>query len=655
MAKTALRRFRGLWARGPVESCPQDHNLDALNCEFGSTSVKTRRAFDLLSSFSFQVKNTSVYRTSGDNDVVGANPTRPLNFFDNGDFMDVYRFGVTALETVSGTYNQSGISMFNRFYYGYNVSNLGTGNAKVYNGIHPAFVASSILRDIAGAAVTDATTVNLVTSGGKLRNYGTLSGYYMFTVVYETNTGFIRKPGNWLGILMTASVNPGTKVRVNVPIGPAGTVARHVLVSKIWQGTSANNWFNANVIATTPWYANTAVEPPIELFKLARIPDNTTTTYDISYLDEELLDSADYLNDLMTAVPSGIKFMEYNGRLVILGANDKDVMYVSKSGEPESFNGASGFREIEPGDPSGLKNAIEWRGNLYIFKGRSVTVTSDISDECADWEYTLLDNTIGTSPRGIATYSGYTKAPSDGFLVATQRGILFFNGIFQDRELTWKIGDLWKRINQDEFDKIELHLDPTEKLVYCLVPLDTATYNNTIIVGDYKEGLDPENIKWSYWGVTGYTGASVSLGINSAAFYDLGTKLIYRYFTFGPLAGRHGIDTTMTQDFNNRPITWYVMTNVLGDGETVGLFKRFRVNINGSGSVVFRLYGKDDVTVHPDITHALAAAPGRFYWYLTNLISESCRILVANLGATKGELIDLSVDHEMQWDERPRT
>ena len=105
-----------------------------------------------------------------------------------------------------------------------------------------------------------------------------------------------------------------------------------------------------------------------------------------------------------------------------------------------------------------------------------------------------------------------------------------YDGSFHVPELSWKIEDLWRRINQANFHKIEVEFDPINKFVYVLVPLDAATEPNTIFFGDVNDGLDYKKIRWSKWSFSQFNPTTMVVDVEDKnPVLKIGGNNIYRY------------------------------------------------------------------------------------------------------------------------------
>lgn len=550
------------------------------------------------------------------------------------------------------------VSMFNRIYGNpmqNGVAYPGSG-VNVYNGILPS-LANSIYRTIAGASQSTAYSLaSAVYDANSGLFKGLSNGLYGFAIAYETDTGFIRPPSNYFAYYANHVGINENKPTLNIGTGPAGTKARWLLGTKNLIGIAnslptTSGYYTALNVA--PFYNSTTEEPPRELFFAKRIPNNTDTTVAVMYADDDLSESADYLFSQAPAVPSFASIGVYNGRLVgygadpTLGVGDRNTIWVSKSGEPESFDPSKSVLVIDPTDPSGVQAGVEFRGNLYIFTRNRTAVTRDNGDYASSWEVEIIDKSIGTVPRGIARTLDVEGSPAEGFMVASEKGIHFFNGAYQEPELTFKVENIWKRVNREYFWRVELHNDTVNKILYALIPLDAATVASHCLMGDYKEGL--ANMKWSLWhfgdniqgGMMIYNNTHTSYGpLGISTVFAVGTKLLR-------------LDSTVQQDAGvNISSNFSLAPQRFGDG--LSQFNRIRMRHLGNGTLRITPYNQDLVSAYPTIDIALIATPGREYAYLFNVVNEECRLKFENVGNTKYEIRWIQIEGDFYGDERPR-
>lgn len=337
--------------------------------------------------------------------------------------------------------------------------------------------------------------------GGKVER-----GYHIIAIAFETDSGFITRPGpataddtNYAVFLVTRAKRVLTIS--NIPTSaPAGVTKVHILASK----AIVKNRYTGN---------------PDE-YELFFVPDTSggiiplgQSTAVINFFDADLVDSADFLKDNLSRIPAGVALLATSkGRLLIAGMNstavvggnedlaNNTVIFGSKGGEPEAFSGTDGFVIVKPGG-DGIRNLAEYRTLIYAYKDTRTYVTQDNGGLLSEWEIDSVDDSIGAGPHSIALVQGSDSATEDILIVGGRAGILPFNGSYPDRPLTWKIQELWDQIiKENEFEKVNIAVDPTSKIIYVGIPFSTPDYEVCyLLYGDYSDGLTWEGIKWCPW------------------------------------------------------------------------------------------------------------------------------------------------------------
>jgi hypothetical protein len=88
----------------------------------------------------------------------------------------------------------------------------------------------------------------------------------------------------------------------------------------------------------------------------------------------------------------------------------------------------------------------------------------------------------------------------DILLIADKSGLYAFNGSYGPIAVTWAIEKFWNNIDPDEIRRLQVVVNVKRRKVY--VALTTATgsvLQDKILVGDWKYGMEPENLIWSVW------------------------------------------------------------------------------------------------------------------------------------------------------------
>jgi hypothetical protein len=466
--------FMGLYDQGDDEQVPMDHFTDCNNIEFfGIGAIRTRpgvaRSQNVVTplgnvvriyNYITQDKNTllaltydgttgNLYHVVDSTTVFGP----ILTLAGMSDFAFAPYAG-RAYISPFGTFTTGGIPI---------EKGLSTRKLYVYLGT------GSAAREAGVPTPTGTVTV----ANGAAGN--TDPGLHLFGVVFESDTGALSAPAAFQTFTTGAALSVSFST---IPVsGSSSIVKRHIVATKVITG------YTGNTTGYTYYFIPGAT-----------INDNVTTTLNnISFFDADLLSDASHLLDNFETVPAGAVLFFYHNRLVIATTfTDISIAYVSSAGEPEAFNQIDGLIVV-PLDGNPITNGAELRDVMYLMKRNRTVSYVDNDDIPATWPLSTVDQSLGTSVHGIATVIDSGSSTVDYLIVATQRGIVVFNGRYALPELSWKISNFW--ISQDKtlFRYVQIVNDAINQILYITLP------DRRLLVGDYSDGLDPQNIRWTPW------------------------------------------------------------------------------------------------------------------------------------------------------------
>jgi hypothetical protein len=305
-------------------------------------------------------------------------------------------------------------------------------------------------------------------------------GLHLVGVVFETDTGYLTAPGpEYFGAQTYTDTTKTIKVS-NIPLATNSAVVKRHLVS-----TKAIFDYNGNQLGYLLYFIPDAT-----------LTDNTTTTMELSYFDADLLEDASHLLDNFSEIPAFVGLTTYHGRLIGYGEyGNISVARVSAPGEPEAISQVDGLI-IVPLDGYPITNAQEYRDILYLFKRTRTIGTVDNEDVPSSWLLNTVDQGIGAPVHGVATVLDSGGVNIDFLIIADLSGVMIFNGIYSRPELSWKIGDFWSSLAQNEFHHIQVINDTVNKKGWITLP---PPLQHELIHFDYTNGLDPKNIKFAIW------------------------------------------------------------------------------------------------------------------------------------------------------------
>ena len=606
----------GFYDRGQIDQVPEGYFSDCLNLDFNKGEWKTRVGISTAINLATYI------------------PVRFINFADptigpitilldsSGNF---YTFsarssdaGTSIRFTVAGCTDFSAIKMYGRIYIAPHTGEYGVSAQTLRVFIpHTTTVASDEFRNAAGLAPTAAGAIGAANGAAGVVNAGT----YKIAVAYITTSGFVTKPGPEVASVFTATtyVSPGS-VKIDltsIPTGPSGTSSRQIIITKA---------------GLEEYYFLPTAYGGV-------IADNTTTTATLNFDDTtDLVDSADYLFDLLTTIPAPLVLQEYNSKLVTGGeAAIPSILRVSRNGEPEAFDSVNGIVTVNKDDGFTIRNLNVMRDVLYAWKNLGLYSIRDNGDDPSTWGVNTIDQSVNVGVHGISQFfdmSGVRMA-RDWTLIADKSGILLFDGILRKPPITENIDDLWQSINYSYYHNIVLVVDEHRHKIYCVFPDTTSTVPNKFIMGDYGEcpGNVPEanTIKWSIWS---FKPAGTSLNMGSIGMFSIpnpsvGSAETVPVLKMASTAGTKvwSLDTTVTMDQVTGDIESYFETGLLYfDSGMVHFFTAVRMRVIGSGSLLLTIRGEDNVLTGTLTTTTLSTAPGVEQLVRFNFQNEKARL-----------------------------
>jgi hypothetical protein len=597
-----LTAFNGLWARGWYDSNPLDHFSDCLNIKTVPNGFEVRDGFEQTFTVG-SVLRQWVYKVFGQAD-------RLLILDNNGSLWDSTNLLVPIL-TISGMTDFAAVSFGGRAYISPSNGITGLPGEKLY------VYDGTSCRAAGGAAPSGGMTATEAATSGDVE-----AGFRIFAVAYETDTGFITAPGP--AVFPTLTSTGGFEVTLSdIPTGPANVVARRLLATKLIVNYNGD-------------------QTGYQLFFIpnGRIPDNTTTTFNVSFFDAALLNDAWYLLDLFSEIPAMLWLNTYHGRIVGGGENaNPSVVRVSEAGQPEAFNQVSGLLVVDPANTSsGVTNGTSFKDIFYLFKKDKTYNTADNNGVPSSWQVpSAIDEGIGADCHSIAEISDSSGVNIDKIIVAHQSGLIQFTGTYNRPEISWKIYNLWARINKKYFYTVQVAHDPTRQLIYCAVPLDDAIAPSHILVCDYSE-IDP--FAWNFYKLVRWYVWTLADGVvPTSIIVETSTTDATLMFRVGSSTGN--VYTQVAEkrdDFSHAIPTPFIQSAILAIDSERGIqhINGIKLRIQGAGILTTTLYDKDKKTSSTLANLTLVNAPGREY------------DLPANF-SVQGFMIKFGVSNYQEW------
>lgn len=566
-----LNSFMGLFGIDSyADSVPKDHFIDSHNTITEGGEIRTRDGFALSITFPAMSK-IYYWRLQGQ-------ATRVIALNNTGQLYDLTVDTVNPILNIAAMTNFSAAPFNNRLYISPNNGVTGLPGEFVY-----VYTGSGAARKSSGNAPSTGFSVALSATAGHVE-----SGTHILAWVFETTSGFVTPPGP---AAFQIIVTDGTKKldTTLVPVGPSGTAKRRLIGSRSIQD------YNGNQNAYEMFFVPGGI-----------IEDNLTTELlGIDFYDADLQLSADYTFDQFAEIPA-VLFLSSYGRRMIYGATDadKNIVYISKDNEPESINSLAGFQSFDPHETEGVKDATEFRGNLYVMKRNKTYVGRDNTYEPSTWKFDTLDSSIGCDFGGIAKYIDAKGSKSDFFLAAGPSGFFKFTGIYEEVPLSYKIRNWWKRINSLYLNQLQVLLDAEKALIYILVPLDGAVSPNYILVAEYENGLNFDKLKWHIWSLQDFSPSSIAI--------DLDNTTKKTTFKLSSLSGNIYTQEIGRRNDNNTSILSHIKFALIHEVQNaIHHIGALGFRIKGSGTLNIEIRGQENIDVQtlPNLT--LGATPGK--------------------------------------------
>lgn len=565
-----INEFNGLFGIDSYnDSTPKDHFIDSLNTITDGSELKTRDGFGLGITFP-AISQIYYWRIQGE-------ATRAIALNNIGELYDLTISTVNPILTIAAMTHFSASPFNNRLYISPHNGIAGLPGEFVY-----VYTGAGVVRKAAGLQPSGGFTIVLGSAGH------VEEGTHIFAWVYETNSGFITLPGP---TVFQTIVADGTKKLnfSNIATGPAGTAKRRLIGSRAIQN------YNGNQNAYEMFFVSGG-----------NIDDNVTTDLNnIDFYDADLQLSADYSFDQLPEIPA-VLFLSSYGRKMVYGATDidKNIVYISKDSEPESINSLAGFQSFDPHETEGVKDATEFRGNLYVCKKNKTYVGRDNTYEPSTWKFDTIDSSIGCDYNGIAKYIDSKGSKSDFFMVADDAGIYKFTGVYEEVPLSYKFKNWWKRKSAVYTHKIQFLVDADKFLIYVLLPLDGAVSPNYIAVGEYENGLNFKSIKWHLWSFQDFSPSSIAIDI------DFATKK--SVLKVSSLSGNIYSQETDRKNDNLTSILSHVKFALLNQfPNAIHHVGALGFRIKGSGSLGIEIRGQEDIDLQTLPSLTLMATPGK--------------------------------------------
>jgi hypothetical protein len=492
-----LDQFNGYFNRGDVDTVPFDHFSDCNNIDFiAQSTFRTRPGINISQTVLVPLSNVKRiynYPTQSANTLIVLTYDPDLGIGSIYHVVDKATIYGPILQ-VAGMIDFAFQPFAGRGYIS-PFGNYVNGDLTFQKGLASQFLYvyagdGTPARQAAGSGMSGTMTVTNGAAGH------TDPGQKIFGFVSQTISGYNSPPTilTPFTTFATNSVSFG-----NIPTSGDLTVVKRLLVA-----SKTISLYNGNPDGYQLFFVPNAI-----------INNNTDTFLNnISFYDSELLSDASHLIRNYTSIPAGAVLSMYHNRLCLAcTSTDISLILVSQPGEPEAIDQVSGLIVV-PLDGNPITNGQELRDVLYVFKRAKTVAYADNQGDPSSWPLIPIDSALGTSVHGIATVLDSGGASVDYLLVATYGGISKFNGSYDasdirgvSKALSWKIENFWTKLDRNKFGNIQIVNCPPKKEIFVVLP------NRQLLMGNYSNGMDYQNIRWSPW--------MVRTGLNTVAIHDI--------------------------------------------------------------------------------------------------------------------------------------
>jgi hypothetical protein len=160
----------------------------------------------------------------------------------------------------------------------------------------------------------------------------------------------------------------------------------------------------------------------------------------------------------------------------------------SRVEDPESYDGVDGLLSVAENNGQAIRAAFKLRERLYFVKEHSLHVTQDDgTNEPSLWSIAEVSRRVGTpSVRGVGI-------GEDWVVIAHRTGLYIFNG-GEPIKISQEIQPTWNQINWQFGHTLWVTVDTKERRIFVGAPFGTATSPNKILMLDYRDLDDAEDI-----------------------------------------------------------------------------------------------------------------------------------------------------------------
>jgi hypothetical protein len=276
-------------------------------------------------------------------------------------------------------------------------------------------------------------------------------------------------------------------------------------------------------------------------------------------------------------------------------------------------------------DGNDVTNSCTLQDTLYFFKSVGIFSVTDNGGDPDTWSIIVVDAGAGCSSASALGTINLTTASltqNQVALVADFGGIYLFSGVVNQPPLTWKINDLWINILEyTNLSGVSIAIDPYYKLIYVAIlgnPVNEPGYPN-LLVADYNDGLDYQNIKWSIWTFP------FSIDAIGMIFFQDSSELAYR-FRIASLNKINKILPGALDDLGNPIVCLWRSYPISPELGALNIFRYLRARLPFYDDVSITLFSQDGAFSSSPPGFTTPYIPGRDLTREFNFMDETCEV-----------------------------
>ena len=615
--KTEIDNLRGAITWPEPDDVPENHAVEANNCEYRDGQVRTRYGF--ANAFNVNAATTAMY-----NWISGLG--NYLVWFNAGTgirYIDIAAASPSAT-TLHSTANGAGASFTNagsRLYATIHT----TAQAGQEQGVVIGYASSAFFADrLFAPPITYTPSAPSEASTGEITEGEHLLGY-----VIEHRGGFIGRPSPDSG-----SGTPGLSTFVPVSKTAAGSKNFAFTLNTTWP-TSA---VKVHVIMTPASNKSDFYFVP---GATAAVTGGTTQSVTITFSipDERLIAFATPASDnllLYTQTTSNTgpfnpyKCVEYGDRMVYVAkiadtvSNNVSAAFVSERNAYQSIFPDLSLIQL-PGQRE-ITTAFVMVGGLYFAGPNWTHRTADTGGYPTQWPTpALVDGKIGThSIHGVDV-----AASGDYAWVADKAGLYLFDGArYGSKPVSFYQSDQWERINWTYARNVQVVDDQERNRVVVFAPLDDATTPSHMLVWWYRNGKDYRSVDFTIDSISGFDMGCGAIVQNEL---DGSVRSAYKHqeLWIAPSDADYIVrqksenDTSKYAD-RTQPIAWVWKTAPLPKNSVAIMNRHHGMHLcaSGTGMLGVTHYSTDGNTSTDLPIISLETSPGKEYYIPAYMVSE---------------------------------